>query len=77
MYTKMILTFPNQLIINPPSLVYRGCRMNMIIMVYKIIHALDGSPLTCFLCTMTVPTISNGYKLFSQEVIVIQESIYL
>ena len=36
------------------------------IMVYKIIHGLDGSPFDMFFAYHDVPTRSNGYKLFKK-----------
>ena len=51
--------------LNLPSLVYRRRRMDMI-MVYKIIHGLDGSPFDMFFMYHDVPTRSNGYKLFKK-----------
>ena len=51
--------------LNLPSLVYRRRRMDMI-MVYKIIHGLDGSPFDMFFMYHDEPTRSNGYKLFKK-----------
>ena len=48
--------------LNLPSLVYRIRRMDMI-MVYKIIYGLDGSPFDMFFMYHDVPIRSNGYKL--------------
>ena len=50
-------------VLNLPSSVYRRRRMDMI-MVYKIIDGLDGSPFNMFFVYHDVPTKSDGYKLF-------------
>jgi len=48
--------------LNLPNLVYRRRRMDMI-MLYKIIHGLDGSPFDTFFMYHNLPTRCNGYKL--------------
>ena len=52
-------------VLNLPSFVYRRHRMDMI-MMYKIIHGLDGSLFHTFFLHHDVPTRSNGYKLFKK-----------
>jgi len=48
--------------LNLPSLVYRKCRMDMI-MLYKITHGLYVSPFDTFFTYHKLPTRFNGYKL--------------
>ena len=53
-------------VLNLPSFVYRRCRMDMI-MMYKLIHGLDGSLFHTFFVYHDLPTRSNGYKLFNKK----------
>ena len=49
--------------LNLPSLMYRRRRMDMI-MMYKILHGLDGIPFNNLFSFHHTATRSNGYKLF-------------